>query len=317
MDIIEHHHVRSFLKVLDGVKVDENQDWLLVAVKRELLKPITNEALSMVIRPSMQNSSQSHIFFPDPKTIYVLFTGNRQTVYRHLRAVIMSSLVRSGISGTFMTYVDPRVNYDAIQAKLLGEPGAKTDALSLAATQDPKLDMDDPFGWNSDKVAPLDGPTEITIFDVTKEQMHKFNETRDSKAYRKSMQILVVEDHIFFQKLISEMIRAVRVHGKDSPTLDLADGIKSAWTLFLKKAHDMVFIDLGLADGSGHALARAIKEIDPTASVIIVTANNQEEELGVAQQNNVDGFIVKPYSKKQILACFQKHAPNAKIWIAP
>ena len=57
---------------------------------------------------------------------------------------------------------------------------------------------------------------------------------------------------------------------------------------------------LNLTDGSGHTLARAIKEVDPNSQVIIITANHHEDEIKVARQNNVDGFITKPYNKKRI-----------------
>jgi len=59
-------------------------------------------------------------------------------------------------------------------------------------------------------------------------------------------------------------------------------------------------------------LVRAIKEIDSSANVVVVTANNYEEELMVARQNNVDGFITKPYNKKQILDCIEKYKASTK-----
>lgn len=94
--------------------------------------------------------------------------------------------------------------------------------------------------------------------------------------------------------------------------IDAVQGIQDAWKVYLKGAPDIVFVDLGLIDGSGHTLARAIKELDSTACVIIVTANNYEEELGVARQNNVDGFITKPYNKKQIIDCLERYIGTLK-----
>lgn len=124
--------------------------------------------------------------------------------------------------------------------------------------------------------------------------------------------VLAVEDLPFYQKLLSEMVRGIRILGIESITMDMAIGIRSAWDLFIKKGHDVVFVDLGLIDGSGHMLSRAIKELDSSVTVIIVTANNHEEEQGVARQNNVNKFLTKPYSKKQIMDCIERHVQNSK-----
>ncbi len=93
----------------------------------------------------------------------------------------------------------------------------------------------------------------------------------------------------------------------DTPDVVTTIGRQEAWDIYLKTAPDIVFIDLHLADGSGHALAQAIKEIDAKSYVIVVTANNYTEEIDVANQNNVDAFIAKPYNKKTILDCIEKY----------
>jgi CheY-like chemotaxis protein len=135
--------------------------------------------------------------------------------------------------------------------------------------------------------------------------------------------MLVVEDQHFSQKLLCEILRGVRTpNSNESPTIEVTEYIQDAWMMFVKNAPDITFIDLVLQDGSGHTLARAIKEVDPQSRVVIVTANSHEGEIEVARQNNVDSFITKPYNKKQILDCatnyiatirsFQKKATYGK-----
>jgi CheY-like chemotaxis protein len=146
----------------------------------------------------------------------------------------------------------------------------------------------------------------------TTEELQHFQEAKNQKPYRKQLHVLVVEDQVFSQKLICEIIRGARQAGGGSLATDAVFGARDAWNLFVKKAHDIAFIDLVLPDGGGHALTRAIKELDPTTCVVIVTANNYDEEISVAWQSNVDGFVAKPYNKKQILDYIDKYGSKPK-----
>jgi CheY-like chemotaxis protein len=130
--------------------------------------------------------------------------------------------------------------------------------------------------------------------DLTLPELEAFQEIRDTRPYRDQLHILVVEDQIFSQKLLCDILVCAQTGYRKAPFIDTAPGIQEAWQLYVKKAPDIAFIDLGLIDGSGHTLARAIKGLDSDSFVVIVTASNYEEELKTACRNNVDGFIAKP-----------------------
>lgn len=314
MDIIEHNNVAPLITLIDEVEHKKRGQWIVASIKREYLKPITNEAFMMAIKPVMQSAEEIHVYFSGSKNIHMAWNGDLKAVYKQLRGIVISILSQPGAMDAIISYSDPHLDATNIKNALKEEVKAlgKDPTPDRGKKTHGHRSTNDPLGWNDDNDDNDDAEGVVAVLSATPEQIQHFNTIKNQKRYRKQMHILVVEDHAFYQKLLCEIIRGVRIVGVEAPIADVADGLKTAWNLFLKKAHDIVFVDLGLSDGSGHALARAIKEIDSTACVIIVTGNNYEEEVGVAQQNNVDGFITKPYSKKQILDFIEKYSQALK-----
>lgn len=310
MKITEHTEISPLITLIDRVVQDKEAGWIVITVKREALKPVTNEAFIMAITPALQKADKIDIYFMGDKRIYITCNGGIKETYQQLRGVITSALVRPGVTQSVVLYNLPDADGEAIKQELQEyvrqNPGSDKSSAEL------KSGSSDVLGWDKDIDEQNMHSDSVSLLTATPEHINHFNEVRGQRPYRRVLQVLAVEDHAFYQKLIGEMVRNVRVPGCDSIAIDIADGLKSAWGLFLKKAHDIVFIDLKLTDGSGHALTKAIKEIDPTTVAIIVTANSYEEEMVVAKQNNVDGFITKPYSKKQIMDCILQHTKTAK-----
>jgi CheY-like chemotaxis protein len=237
----------------------------------------------------------------------------KKSIYRQLRALIAAAFTRPGftIEPTVMVaYIDPLNSGGALKDALKSKSDS-ADSLFDAAES---LPVPNDIGGDDDNLSLSAGTKPALI--ATSAQAEHYNQVREQKPYRKQLQLLVVEDQIFSQKLLCEILRSARVkNNNETPMIDAVSGIHDAWKTYLKKVPDLTFIDLGLADGSGHTLARAIKELDPTSYVVIVTANNYEEELSVARQNNVDGFISKPYTKKQIFDCIERYVGGSKTHV--
>ena len=122
---------------------------------------------------------------------------------------------------------------------------------------------------------------------------HPMNEMIYNKHPHERLRILVVEDSEM-QKLI--FLKALPgIH-----TIRMASDAKEGWTFYLETAPHIVFLDIGLPDGSGNDLARLIKEHNQTTHIIMATANSDRENKEKAVHNRVDGFIVKPISAKEI-----------------
>jgi CheY-like chemotaxis protein len=112
--------------------------------------------------------------------------------------------------------------------------------------------------------------------------------------------ILVVEDHNLLRHLFVAAFRdSHRVHTAATET--------EGWRSYLDHAPDLIFLDIGLPDGSGHALARRIKCHNPHAYVVMTTASDDPQDAAQACLNQIDGFIVKPFDKKMIELCIENY----------
>ena len=306
-DIVEHDTPAALAPLIDRICA-QDEPWGVAVIRRDFLRPMTNEAFVLSIRAIMVNGAEiAHVFYINDKNITVVWQGKQKSTYLNLRAYVGSTLVQQGVNvepSVLMSYVDPRAKAEDLKASLRA---IKIEAAGSVEQDDLGDVPDDGFeavnqGFNQDPA-----------LKASQEQVELFREISSQKPYRAQLQLLVVEDQIFSQKLLCEILRGVRMrNNNESPGIDAVQGIHDGWKIFLKKAPDIIFIDLNLPDGSGHTLARAIKELDPRSRVIIVTANNYEEELGVARQNNVDSFIAKPYNKKQILTCVDSYINSCK-----
>lgn len=83
----------------------------------------------------------------------------------------------------------------------------------------------------------------------------------------------------------------------------------SAIEAYTKYAPDVVFLDIGLPDISGHDVLTKILAIDPTAYVVMLSANSTRPDIMRAMQLGAKGFIGKPFSKSK-LAQYIAQAPT-------
>lgn len=122
--------------------------------------------------------------------------------------------------------------------------------------------------------------------------------TKMQRALRKDPHILIVEDQIFSQKLLTAILKDY--------TCTVADDVASALLLYMEKCPDIVFLDIELPRLSGHSFAKFLNEIDKDAYVVMVSGNQYSDDVKTAKENNVKGFIGKPYKKEAILDAVQK-----------
>jgi len=86
-----------------------------------------------------------------------------------------------------------------------------------------------------------------------------------------------------------------------------ASGAEEGWKLYIDHAPHIIFLDIGLPDASGHELARRIRQHTSTAYIIMATASDYKEDAEEARQNQVDGFITKPFDKGMISNYIDKY----------
>lgn len=106
------------------------------------------------------------------------------------------------------------------------------------------------------------------------------------------LRVLVVEDESAYRRLASE---ALNGHDKW-----FAKCAQEAMGLFNLHQPDIVFLDLGLPDDNGLRILLDIRQRAPEAFVVILTASRLGEDVMQAQRCAANGYIIKPFSRKQV-----------------
>ncbi|MGB0720422.1 MAG: response regulator [Bdellovibrionales bacterium] len=127
---------------------------------------------------------------------------------------------------------------------------------------------------------------------------------KTQRAFRAKPHILIIEDQIFSQKMLTSILKDYTCYIAGTA----ADGVLQ----YMEKCPDIVFLDIELPDMSGHNFAKLVDRIDDSAYVIIVSGNKYEHDIKAAKENNVKGFIAKPYQKKAILDVIEQYKKARK-----
>ena len=113
--------------------------------------------------------------------------------------------------------------------------------------------------------------------------------------------VLVVDDALIMRQRIAEIALQAgwQIAG------EAADG-EQAIALYLSERPDLVTLDIVMPKMDGVEALKRIRDLDPTARVVMVTAVNQKEKLAECIQAGAIDFIVKPFAKASLLAFFEK-----------
>jgi DNA-binding NtrC family response regulator len=107
--------------------------------------------------------------------------------------------------------------------------------------------------------------------------------------------LLIVEDEPTLRVAISDALR------KEGWAVDVADNGVDGEALFEPHKHSLVLVDLVMPRMDGMELLRRIKSLDPTATVVIITAHGSVDRAVEAMRNGAADFITKPFSMSQLL----------------
>ncbi len=111
---------------------------------------------------------------------------------------------------------------------------------------------------------------------------------------RKEPGVLVVEDDLFSQKLVSNALRAA------GHTVYTAGTSRAAIQAMIKNAPDMILLDIELPDVTGLEIISEIKEIDKDAYIVMLSGNGSKENVMRAISQGAKGFIGKPFTLEKL-----------------
>ncbi len=113
--------------------------------------------------------------------------------------------------------------------------------------------------------------------------------------------LLVVDDALFMRKLIF----GVAIEAGWDVVGEAANG-EEAVSLYQQLRPDLVTMDLVMPVMGGLEALRKIRELDPRAQVVVVTALDQKQALMDSIRDGAIDFIVKPFERERVLNLLHK-----------
>jgi two-component system chemotaxis response regulator CheY len=108
--------------------------------------------------------------------------------------------------------------------------------------------------------------------------------------------ILIVDDSGYMRN------RLKSAFGDDVRIVDEAENGANAVQAYKRHEDgvDVVLMDIVMRKANGVKATAAIKQIDPGATVLIVTSVGQEEKMKLAAKAGADGYVTKPFEDAEI-----------------
>lgn len=108
-----------------------------------------------------------------------------------------------------------------------------------------------------------------------------------------AMRVMLVEDDV---RVAAALAGALRKRGY---TVTCAISVAEA---LAAPTVDLVLLDLGLPDGDGLDVCRALRQRSPNVSIIVVSARGEERDKVVGLRTGADDYLVKPFSMAELQA---------------
>jgi two-component system, chemotaxis family, chemotaxis protein CheY len=133
------------------------------------------------------------------------------------------------------------------------------------------------------------------------------------KALDKNMKILVVDDFSTMRRIVRNLLVEL---GFSNPLIQEADDGESAIAMLRSLPFDLVVTDWNMPNMTGIDLLRAIRAEESLKAmpVLMVTAENNRDQIIAAAQAGVNGYIVKPFTavtlKEKLTKIFERIAAS-------
>jgi two-component system KDP operon response regulator KdpE len=108
-------------------------------------------------------------------------------------------------------------------------------------------------------------------------------------------EILVIDDEAAMRKLLE-----ITLQSNDYLVTEAATG-KQGSIMAANHPPDLIILDLGLPDSSGHEILKQLREWY-TSPIIILSVQNSEEDIITALDNGANDYLVKPFRTGELLA---------------
>ncbi|RTL95565.1 response regulator transcription factor [Ancylobacter aquaticus] len=110
------------------------------------------------------------------------------------------------------------------------------------------------------------------------------------------MRLLLVEDSARLRELVGETIRTAGWR------LDAVGDVAQAQEALATTGYDLVLLDLGLPDGDGLDIVRALRRARDGTPVLVLTARGAVDERIAGLDAGADDYLTKPFNNGELLA---------------
>jgi len=125
------------------------------------------------------------------------------------------------------------------------------------------------------------------------------------------MRLLLVEDSDRLRALVAETIREAGWR------LDAVASLGEAEAALASAGYDLVLLDLGLPDGDGLDLVRAMRRGGDKTPVLVLTARGAVDERIAGLDAGADDYLAKPFNNRELLARARALLRRAPIAVQP
>jgi len=120
-------------------------------------------------------------------------------------------------------------------------------------------------------------------------------EADDARGVPDPIRVLIVDDHALFRRGL-EMVLA------EEPDIELVGEASDGAEAVAKAGEalpDVILMDIRMPKSSGIEACRAMKEVAPSAKIVMLTISDEEEDLFEAIRAGASGYLLKdiPYDE--------------------
>ncbi len=120
--------------------------------------------------------------------------------------------------------------------------------------------------------------------------------------------VLVVDD----SKLARRSLRLI-LEPIGCAVVEAEDGLRALERYFLEKP-DVVFLDLLMTGMHGFDVLQKLRELDPAARILVVSADIQESSREMAAAAGASGFVQKPFDANEIVEALKTVLGGGESW---
>jgi two-component system chemotaxis response regulator CheY len=111
--------------------------------------------------------------------------------------------------------------------------------------------------------------------------------------------ILIVDDSSLARRNLRQILEPAGY-----AVVEAEDGLIALERYFLEKP-DVVLLDLVMKGMYGLDVLRKLRELDPEARVLVVSADVQSSSQDLVEEAGGKGFVSKPFDREEILAALE------------